>query len=353
MAGGLQKLLDPSQSDFIRNLTFLEGWPMHLLAENPKKCVFSYFKRGEVLVKNSKKSDWILVVKSGSCSVMKLLHTKKKMRKKKRKTSQTGLLDLTTQGKRLSMRGGSLESYQQRKTRDEFEHFMRDLNIHEEEPANQPGQQSVSKGTAHGQMEGQLAQNGRNANVESNQGIRRTIDKRSGRPVLPTQNSTVHLSRLPSYVATSGQPTNRENEQTENSQREARHQEPVGQRKTVATEIVDEVVKKEDDDVEAVWVQVQTLIKGSYFGLSDMLFDAQPSFSVVSNGAECILMSKKFYREHATPRMLTRLRREEQCYPDEQELQKNLENKVEWESYKRKCLLTALKRTRKRSNQQR
>ena len=45
-------------------------------------------------------------------------------------------------------------------------------------------------------------------------------------------------------------------------------------------------------------------------GLSDVLFDAQPSFSVISNGAECILLSKKFYREHATPKMLTRLRRE-------------------------------------------
>ena len=45
-------------------------------------------------------------------------------------------------------------------------------------------------------------------------------------------------------------------------------------------------------------------------GLSDVLFDAQPSFSVISNGAECILLSKKFYREHATSRMLTQLRRQ-------------------------------------------
>ena len=41
-----------------------------------------------------------------------------------------------------------------------------------------------------------------------------------------------------------------------------------------------------------------------------MMFDDQPSFVVVSNGAECILLSKKFYLEHATLAMLSKLGRE-------------------------------------------
>ncbi|XP_022100115.1 uncharacterized protein LOC110984339 [Acanthaster planci] len=349
MAGGLQTLLDPNQSDFVRNLKFLEGWPIHLLAENPKKCVFSYFKRGDVLVKNSKKSDWILMVKSGSCSVMKLLHKKKTKEQKKRKESKTGAPDLTTEGKRLSIREGTLENYQQRKTRDELEHFLKDLNIHEEEPDNHE-HPSASNVTAQNEAKEQVAQIN---SEETNNDVKRVYGRRPDRPVFPSQHLNVHLSRLPSYVATSGQRVINENQQTQDSQQEKRHPEQVGQRKTVATEIVDEIVTKEDDGFEQIWVRVQTLTKGSYFGLSDMLFDAQPSFSVVSNGAECILMSKKFYREHATPKMLTRLRREEQSYPDDQELQRKLENKLQWESFKKTHLFTSLKQSKKRINLQR
>ncbi len=44
---------------------------------------------------------------------------------------------------------------------------------------------------------------------------------------------------------------------------------------------------------------------------------------------------------------------QEQSYPDDQELQKNLEVKLEWDAYKKSALLSTLKRGRKRNNQPR
>ena len=41
-----------------------------------------------------------------------------------------------------------------------------------------------------------------------------------------------------------------------------------------------------------------------------MLYDDQPGFSLVSNGAEIILIDKKFYLENCPQSLLTRLRRE-------------------------------------------
>ena len=41
-----------------------------------------------------------------------------------------------------------------------------------------------------------------------------------------------------------------------------------------------------------------------------MLYSDQPGFSLVSNGAEIILIDKKFYLENCPQRLLARLRRE-------------------------------------------
>ena len=39
-----------------------------------------------------------------------------------------------------------------------------------------------------------------------------------------------------------------------------------------------------------------------------MLFEGQPNFSLVSNGAECVMIEKKFFMEHVTQSNLVRLR---------------------------------------------
>ncbi|XP_069142333.1 uncharacterized protein [Argopecten irradians] len=79
MSGGLRDPNDP----FLRSIPFLEDWPIEKLAEHPKKAILSYFKRGTVLVPDSKNSEWLFVVKSGSCSIFKKLEhvDSKKFRK--------------------------------------------------------------------------------------------------------------------------------------------------------------------------------------------------------------------------------------------------------------------------------
>lgn len=45
-------------------------------------------------------------------------------------------------------------------------------------------------------------------------------------------------------------------------------------------------------------------------GLCDIVLGEQPSFCVVSNGAEVILIDKEFYTEHVTDQILKELRAE-------------------------------------------
>lgn len=39
-----------------------------------------------------------------------------------------------------------------------------------------------------------------------------------------------------------------------------------------------------------------------------MLYDNQPNFSLVSNGAECIMIEKKFFMENASQWLMVHLR---------------------------------------------
>ena len=39
-----------------------------------------------------------------------------------------------------------------------------------------------------------------------------------------------------------------------------------------------------------------------------MLFEGQPDFSLVSNGAECVMIDKKFFMEHASHSLIVQLK---------------------------------------------
>lgn len=43
-------------------------------------------------------------------------------------------------------------------------------------------------------------------------------------------------------------------------------------------------------------------------GLAEMFFDHQPHFSLVSNGAEVIMIEKKFFQDNASQRLMVQLR---------------------------------------------
>ncbi|XP_077984037.1 uncharacterized protein LOC144438745 isoform X2 [Glandiceps talaboti] len=73
MGGGMKNFLDATYNVFIKSIFIFKKWPLHVFHTNTKKCMFKYYKRGAVIVEDSKKSEWIYIIKSGSCSVLKML----------------------------------------------------------------------------------------------------------------------------------------------------------------------------------------------------------------------------------------------------------------------------------------
>ena len=63
----------------------------------------------------------------------------------------------------------------------------------------------------------------------------------------------------------------------------------------------------------------------------------------VSNGAECIMLSTKFFVSNANDDVIENLRQMTRDYPDEETLQQDLQKQVSWDSYKRRLMRMTLK----------
>ncbi|XP_064595218.1 uncharacterized protein LOC135461880 [Liolophura sinensis] len=80
----------------------------------------------------------------------------------------------------------------------------------------------------------------------------------------------------------------------------------------------------------SIFLSVQVLEKGEYFGFNNLLHHDQPSLSLVSNGAECVLISKKFFQQHLDGALLSKLRDTENRYPKSATLQEKVQDLVNW-----------------------
>ncbi|KAK3752062.1 hypothetical protein QZH41_009164, partial [Actinostola sp. cb2023] len=67
---------EPEHVQFLRAVPYLKELPLEQCSTRTDICIFHYFRRGVVIVKNSK-TEWIYIVKSGSCRVLTNIEKKK------------------------------------------------------------------------------------------------------------------------------------------------------------------------------------------------------------------------------------------------------------------------------------
>ncbi|WAQ98799.1 CNBD2-like protein, partial [Mya arenaria] len=205
----IEKDREPEHIRFLRSIDLLRGWPLDQLPhDNPRICLFTFFRRGVLLCKDSNTSEWIYVIKSGTCRVLKDLYDTK---------------------------------------------------------PNIPGLERIPYS------------------------IDQTYIKL---PPIPHS----HDSSTP---------------------RDDHHESHAGPSK--------------------VFVQIQKLLPKDVFGLEQAVFGLigqTTSCSLVSDGAECVLINKKFFTQHLTDSLLKHLRRTIQPIPTEKSLQQKLQDQANWDAYK-------------------
>ncbi|PVD30765.1 hypothetical protein C0Q70_10040 [Pomacea canaliculata] len=222
----------PEHIRFVSQLDFLKGWPIDRLLERPEFCLLHFFKRNMVIVKDSKQSEWIYIVKSGSCQVLKQLQ------------AVTARLD------------------------------TRRYIVPEDDIFNLPHTGTAARG--------------RHMTV--------LAPRASVGPPQRSRAKKVKRQQGLSLSAPPGHPS--------------------------------------------VFVQVELLKPRDAFGLQPIQFpddlDApQTSVSLVSLGAECIMLSKDFFWKHATDFVKKNLQEIVRPYPDESTFQESLQRKADWDLYKR------------------
>ncbi|KAK3762783.1 hypothetical protein RRG08_040480 [Elysia crispata] len=349
MNGGLTDPKDP----FLCSLSYFDGWPLEKLGENPKKAQFCYYKRGAILVKDSKNNDRIVIVKSGSCRLLIKLKavdpTKPiKVERKTRKEFREALLEdlkseeylshedrlelaIETELRELENQNQLMRFYALPEIFVEANNEYKELQKLHAEHAEHVGfsvadklrQSAVLSRTDGPSRAGTSASMG---------------DRQSGAGSAMGQNKLNSLIKKGPYMAKSksemstGDVVKEEEEGADKQTLETSLNDFLRENVTSALEDGKEPAPPEP---EPMYVNVQTLNKGMAFGISDIFFEDQPSMILVSNGAECITVNKKLFMDNASHAFTTRLREDIYPYPTEADMQHNLDLQVHWDHHKR------------------
>ncbi|XP_025095961.1 uncharacterized protein LOC112564978 isoform X3 [Pomacea canaliculata] len=59
----------PEHVQFLQDLDFMKNWPIELLLKHPTQCTQTYFRKNQLVVKDSNSSKFLYIVRSGECAV--------------------------------------------------------------------------------------------------------------------------------------------------------------------------------------------------------------------------------------------------------------------------------------------
>ncbi|XP_070552935.1 cyclic nucleotide-binding domain-containing protein 2-like isoform X3 [Ptychodera flava] len=275
---------EPEFIQYLRTMEEFSGWPISRLPQDdPKICLYMYFRRGVVICKDSNKADWVYIVKSGTCRVLKKLQEVHPDIRGLRSLVPDAQMDLI--------------SPRSRSTASRHTPFPKG---YKSRPSTQP----------------------------------------NFRPSPEPQRK----KSLPSIQIKSPDQVDRERVEF---QKKLEEQRPETRPNGVAQE---NIARSEFEyprsrrPPKTVYVQLQKLVEKDTFGLIPLILGeiegGSMSTALVSDGAECILINKKFFLQHLTQKHRKKLRLMLRPYPTESSLQQRLQDQTNWQAYKSMMLST-------------
>ncbi|XP_071990201.1 cyclic nucleotide-binding domain-containing protein 2-like [Engystomops pustulosus] len=93
-------------------------------------------------------------------------------------------------------------------------------------------------------------------------------------------------------------------------------------------------VTPEDGNVSQIFIHIQTLRAGEVFGLVYTIFEDTLAMALVSDGAECIAISKEFFKKQMSEEYIHKLARLIQPYPTREMLEQKIQDHMIWRTYK-------------------
>lgn len=365
MAGGVRSINDPDQEKFLRNLPFLRNWPIQLLESAGDKTHFLFFKRGATIVKETSLSPWLVIVKSGSISILKKLKRVVPFEWKRKKEIKfvPEKEKRDNYAKRLVLRRHILSELKiplKGNTVDDEDNQFEDypgkykIFIHPgEEPETVTSEtvtpladrlpdikENNAKSNAFQNIQKRLLPRlSEDASGEDEAGdnpLFSNLDSTEKHPVFSLEREETSFDILAPLPKKKAQEKN--GNRRESIMEKERDMMGFEEKTRTVQDDLDNVAKDPDEytlaDLDPEFVRVQTLIKGQVFGLSDLILEQKTNFSIVSNGADVILIDQQFYLKHAPEKLISKMRQELCPYPTDDDLQSRLQQTVDWDAYR-------------------
>ncbi|XP_067938792.1 cyclic nucleotide-binding domain-containing protein 2-like isoform X2 [Watersipora subatra] len=263
---------DKTIHNFLRDSYFLKDFPLDFISRQPHVLVFHYFQKGQILVRNSHHSDWLYIVKSGSLSVLKKLESCK---------AEAGKpFDKSCELPKICSMNTKVA---------DNKHNL--VNLH---------------------------------NLRNQKFLSKSIDEEMRRR---------HQAKPPYMYRTTSRKL------SAFAQNTSGHLPPLVEDRLSIGARLDFLQSHAafNDGAEVskpTFIKVCKLEKGQTFGLVSEVFGDQPSLALVSDGADCLLLSKQFFFKHCSNRTLTYIHERELPYPTDEELQHKLQSYVNWIKFK-------------------
>ncbi|KAH3850951.1 hypothetical protein DPMN_093427 [Dreissena polymorpha] len=273
-AGGLGSI------EFLKSVPELSDFPLALLQTYHFSMAVHHYRRGSVIVKNSNDSEWVYIVKTGSCQVYKATKEARKERRQRsgsRPSSMTKRKDRVKSGlvfPRIKTDGLKSSST---------------VEINDADSKKKKVHPSIERA--------------------------QTVMLPSVNPGKTSLINTVQENeRLHS-------PNVRTNSQSNDMQTQADRNGHDSTR---------------DDIGSTFFVRLGAISENGVFGMHSLVYDDMPNLSLVSQGAECVLISKQFLKDHITPSIANRLKAKLPPYPSSGQLRHALDDQLNWENYRDK-----------------
>ncbi|ESP00016.1 hypothetical protein LOTGIDRAFT_230973 [Lottia gigantea] len=326
---------EPSHISFLRQQPLMKYWPIDILREEPSACFLHYFKRGALVSENGKTSDWIYFIKSGTCEVIKSLRAVKPQVKKDKKADI--MLPEFLAGRSMPM----IDSGVRRSRRstvdsevfDAMENYYSDVH-----------NQVVSVKTLH------------LPNINNNKQVQIMITSPRDQNEKEEENMAVfHLPVAKPTRLSGSAGVSRSKFDSKYSRVSESHSQiprPSSLKKTIRPKSTPAVLKSERSEEENIFVKVELLQAKDVFGANTLKFvDHEesniPSVSLVSKGAEIVMLSKRMFLKYADEQVRNHVQTKIRYYPMDATLQENLQTKVNWEQYRQTVLQDTLHNHRK------
>ncbi|XP_076814945.1 uncharacterized protein LOC143461071 [Clavelina lepadiformis] len=402
--GGGGLLTDPDRGGFLRSISLLQQWPAKVLNDNPNRCLFRYFKRGALLVNDHATSEWIYVVKSGSCSVLKrlmvenlpheevlrravreqVLHSDIKstphlIDKSETVTEADHMNLLAQKEEEQKVKAKEISVYHQLEMSSILKELNPDVIGQSTSPRAEAGDGEErsemppsSPRTAAMQQESKTThRTSRNESGAPAEDISKYVQENGETGFRLSRHSDRHPPRTPSpmkaaYLQTGLSPKSGQSQGDDVDENLAKYNGPpevivtdtndpeenetrplISPQKQVH---INEFLFGQDSPLAAttpareekfrhpIHINVRRLTKGGVFGICPVLYADQPSLALVSNGAECLMLNKKFYLDNATEDCMKFLRDVEYPYPSDEELLEQHSRLVTWKAYQAKIV---------------